>query len=89
VELWAGVAVVVGVAQVINNFLKPENWAYGVLYFILVFAFTYFYTTITFDPKAISENLQKISKKQKNFDIIKYKYLNLHNFFKTKSQDAI
>ncbi|MFM7088664.1 MAG: preprotein translocase subunit SecY, partial [Candidatus Paceibacterota bacterium] len=32
---------------------------YGVLYFLLVFVFTYFYTAVTFDPQAISENLQK------------------------------
>ena len=32
---------------------------YGVLYFILVFLFTYFYTAITFDPEALSINLQK------------------------------
>lgn len=32
---------------------------YGALYFILVLAFTYFYTAITFDPKNISSNLQK------------------------------
>ena len=28
-------------------------------YFILVFGFTYFYTAVTFDPDAISNNLQK------------------------------
>ncbi len=32
---------------------------YGVLYFILVFAFTYFYTDVVFHPDRISENLQK------------------------------
>jgi preprotein translocase subunit SecY len=32
---------------------------YGTLYFILVFFFTYFYTAVTFDPKMISDNLQK------------------------------
>ena len=32
---------------------------YAVLYFILVFLFTYFYTAVTFDPHALSENLQK------------------------------
>ncbi|MBY0376426.1 preprotein translocase subunit SecY, partial [Patescibacteria group bacterium] len=32
---------------------------YGVLYFILVFLFTYFYTAVTFDPDSISTNLQK------------------------------
>lgn len=30
-----------------------------ILYFFLVFIFTYFYTAIVFDPKAISENLQR------------------------------
>lgn len=32
---------------------------YGIMYFVLVVAFTYFYTSITFDPKQISENVQK------------------------------
>jgi preprotein translocase subunit SecY len=32
---------------------------YGVLYFFLVFVFTYFYTAVTFDPQALSTNLQK------------------------------
>jgi len=34
-------------------------WVNGILYFLLVFAFTFFYTLITFDTKAISSNLQK------------------------------
>jgi preprotein translocase subunit SecY len=33
---------------------------YGIFYFVLVVIFTYFYTAVTFDPKAISENLQKM-----------------------------
>lgn len=32
---------------------------YGVLYFFFVFVFTYFYTAVTFDPEALSTNLQK------------------------------
>jgi len=32
---------------------------YGLMYFVLVFLFTYFYTAVTFDPKQIAENLQK------------------------------
>ncbi len=32
---------------------------YGILYFVFVFVFTYFYTAVTFDPKQMSENLQK------------------------------
>jgi len=32
---------------------------YGIIYFVLVFAFTYFYTEVIFHPDRISENLQK------------------------------
>jgi len=32
---------------------------YAVLYFLLVFLFTYFYTAVTFDPDTIATNLQK------------------------------
>ncbi len=32
---------------------------YGIVYFVLVFAFTYFYTEIIFHPNRIAENLQK------------------------------
>ncbi len=32
---------------------------YGALYFVLVVAFTFFYTTVVFHPDQISENLQK------------------------------
>ena len=32
---------------------------YGILYFVLVFGFTYFYTEVVFHPDQISENLQK------------------------------
>lgn len=46
-------------AQGINNFLQ-NPWSYGLCYFILVFVFTYFYTMVTFDPKSISSNLQKM-----------------------------
>lgn len=32
----------------------------SILYFALVFIFTYFYTSVTFDPKSVSTNLQKM-----------------------------
>jgi preprotein translocase subunit SecY len=41
-------------ASLFNN-----PWFYAVLYFLLVFAFTYFYTAVTFDPHTLSTNLQK------------------------------
>ena len=42
------------ILSVLNNLA-----IYGVLYFFLVFLFTYFYTAVTFDPHQIAENLQK------------------------------
>ena len=38
---------------------SQTSWLYAVLYFVLVFLFTYFYTAVTFDPEALSTNLQK------------------------------
>lgn len=46
-----------GAKSVAIFFQKPLT--YGVIYFVLVTLFTYFYTSVTFDPKAISENIQK------------------------------
>lgn len=36
-----------------------EPFIYPIVYFLLVFVFTYFYTSITFNAKEIAENLQK------------------------------
>jgi preprotein translocase subunit SecY len=36
-----------------------DQWVYGISYFVLVFAFTYFYTEVIFHPDQIAENLQK------------------------------
>lgn len=38
---------------------SPTSTTYAVTYFLLVVAFTYFYTSVVFNPKDISENLQK------------------------------
>lgn len=46
------------IALAISNFLQNQL-AYGIVYFLLVVAFTYFYTTVTFEPTKIGENLQK------------------------------
>jgi preprotein translocase subunit SecY len=49
------------IAQIVSNFnfqQFPVSWS--LLYFALVFAFTYFYTMVTFDPEAISSNLKKM-----------------------------
>ena len=39
--------------------LFNNPWFYAAVYFLLVFAFTYFYTAVTFDPHTLSTNLQK------------------------------
>lgn len=49
---------VAGAAAAVNSFLQNQ-WFYALLYFVLVFAFTYFYTAVTFDPESIATNLQK------------------------------
>ena len=51
-------AVLRAVASFVINFLS-SSWPYAAAYFILVFLFTYFYTAVTFDPQAISKNLQQ------------------------------
>jgi preprotein translocase subunit SecY len=46
----------------ISHFLVAFNQTsviYAIFYFIFVFLFTYFYTAVTFDPEALSTNLQK------------------------------
>jgi preprotein translocase subunit SecY len=44
--------------EIVLTFEQPVFHA--VFYFLLVVLFTFFYTLVTFDPKAISENLQKM-----------------------------
>ncbi|MEK9156512.1 MAG: preprotein translocase subunit SecY [Patescibacteria group bacterium] len=44
------------VTELFNN-----QYFYGIIYFVLVFAFTYFYTNIVFKPEQIADNLQKQS----------------------------
>lgn len=48
--------------QKLSQFLtifSQTQWLYALVYFALVFLFTYFYTAVTFDPESLSTNLQK------------------------------
>lgn len=45
-------------AETMNGIFQ-NSWIYGGSYFVLVVLFTFFYTAIVFEPKAIAENLQK------------------------------
>ena len=52
-------AVLAGFFKNVANIFNPQSIYYGIMYFILVIAFTYFYTSIVFKPKDVAENLQK------------------------------
>lgn len=45
-----------------GNWFNPDNWKYSIgaaVYIILIIAFAYFYTAITFNPMEIAENMKK------------------------------
>lgn len=46
-------------AQNLARAFDPSSLLYNVVYFLLVFGFTYFYTSVVFNPEKIAENLQK------------------------------
>mgnify|MGYP001563556022 FL=1 len=46
------------VNELVNSFLN-NRLIYGIFYFSLVFIFTYFYTSITFNPDEVAKNLQR------------------------------
>ncbi len=56
----AGVGGFVGTSAKVVADLLQNQWVYGTLYFLLIVVFTYFYTAVTFDPKSIAQNLQKM-----------------------------
>jgi preprotein translocase subunit SecY len=51
-------AIVQKISSFILSVLSNQTF-YGIMYFLLVFIFTYFYTAITFDPDSMSKNLQR------------------------------
>ncbi len=46
------------IGSAISSFLGNQVY-YAIIYFLLVFIFTYFYTAVTFDAEAMANNLQK------------------------------
>lgn len=50
---------VANLATQISKLFATTSWVYAITYFVLVVAFTYFYTAIIFKPDEIAENLQK------------------------------
>jgi preprotein translocase subunit SecY len=49
----------IGFVQRMSDTFQPGNWAYYVSYGILILFFTYFYTSIIFNPVDLAENLKK------------------------------
>lgn len=54
----AGITFFSTLAQDINRFFQNQL-IFSLLYFILVFGFTYFYTSITFEPNELALNFQR------------------------------
>jgi preprotein translocase subunit SecY len=54
----AKVAWLAAAGNAVATFLSNQLY-YAILYFVLVFVFTYFYTAVTFDAEAMANNLQK------------------------------
>lgn len=48
-----------GIASFLTTAFNPQGVLYNALYFILVVAFTFFYTIVVFSPQKISEEIQK------------------------------
>ena len=42
-----------------ENVFTSSGWVYGVFYFLLIFFFSWFYSTIQYDPVEIANNLKK------------------------------
>jgi len=51
---------IAAVAVFMRDLFQNGQIIYSIIYFLLVVLFTYFYTAVTFDPKNISTNLQKM-----------------------------
>lgn len=50
---------IANLSQNLQKILNPEGYTYSIAYFILVVIFTYFYTTVAFNTKQLSEMLMK------------------------------
>lgn len=51
--------IVANIGKFLTAIFDPNKPIYNLIYFVLVIGFTYFYTALTFDPKKISQEIQK------------------------------
>jgi preprotein translocase subunit SecY len=50
---------IANIAKSVSTAFNPQGAVYNIVYFFLVFGFTYFYTAVVFNPEKIAEDLQK------------------------------
>lgn len=55
----AGNPKLVELATTLTRLFDPTSLMYNIVYFLMVVGFTYFYTSVVFNPERTSENLQK------------------------------
>lgn len=58
-QFFVGASGFLGRAAEVIIRVSQNQWFHGAVYFVLVFAFTYFYTSVIFQPQKIAENLQR------------------------------
>jgi preprotein translocase subunit SecY len=46
-------------AASVARYLNPGSWVYDVLYAVLIVFFTYFYTSVVFNPQDLADNMQR------------------------------
>jgi preprotein translocase subunit SecY len=51
--------VIANAARTVANYMRPNSAVYNLVYFGLVVGFTYFYTTVVFNPEKIADEMKK------------------------------
>jgi preprotein translocase subunit SecY len=57
--VYSNVGWLASAAQTISRVFDPNGWVYGILYFLMVIGFTYFYTDVIFRQQNLPDTLQK------------------------------
>jgi preprotein translocase subunit SecY len=55
----SGNPAIANAAMFLSALFNPSGWVYNLSYFLLVVAFTFFYTSVVFNPEKIADDLKK------------------------------
>lgn len=47
------------IALKLTQIFDPTSWVYNICYFLLIVGFTYFYTSVAYDPKDVADSLKR------------------------------